>query len=489
MSLRTHLFLGYLAVVLLGMGLAALLAWRSVESLYLETQRQNLLAQAKLAAAALEGQPLPTGAQPYAQSANALPGVHSRLLAEQGGVLLSLPLPAGEQPAPPAENQAAVTWQELLSRSEVSQALAGQPATAVREAAAAGGRRVLYAAAPVRGADGGVSGLVYLATPLPPGGLPADLLWKLLGAVLLAMLLAAAAGTLLARRIARPVEAIARAAAGVGAERPELRLPPGHIRELEALRQAFEAMTGRLRQADQAKNAFIADVTHELRTPLTVIKGTAETLEDNLLDDPQGARRLLAAMQGETDRLIRLVNELLVLARCDAGALKLDVRPLDLEALARQRCAALAPLAARRPAELVVVVPAPLPPVPGDADRLAQVLDNLLDNAIRYSPPGGQVTVSLDAAGGECCCQVSDLGPGIPAQHLPLIFERFYRLDASRSRHSGGAGLGLAIVRALVQAHGGRVAAESAGNQGTTFSFFLPLDENWRAAAAGLTPS
>jgi signal transduction histidine kinase len=480
-SIRARLSLSTLVVLFLGMSLAAALAWMAVGRLYLETQRENLLAQARLTAAALQYAPLPNRpADLYSQATNIQPGIHTRLLNEQGAVIVSLPLLAGEMSVqvPSVENTNSVTPAELLQRPEIQQALQGDPATAIRRIASAGKRRVLYAAAPILAADGSVAGLVYLATPLPPGGLPVSVLLQLAGAVLIAVLLAALAGTLLSRRIARPVEAIARAADAVTAGDLEQQVPAdSSIRELDSLGQTFNAMTASLRQSEQVKNAFIADVTHELRTPLTVIKGTIETLEDGALDDAAGRGPLLASMQRETDRLIRLVNDLLVLARADAGALKLDLHPLDLGELARSRCEHLIRLAALRRVELNVVAGDEYR-ARGDADRLAQVLDNLLDNAIRHAPEGSTVTINIQKEGDETRCAVSDHGRGIPTEHLPFIFERFYRLDASRNRQTGGTGLGLAIVRALVLAQGGRVQADSIQGDGTTVTFWLPVSEN-----------
>jgi two-component system sensor histidine kinase BaeS len=297
-------------------------------------------------------------------------------------------------------------------------------------------------------------------------------LLQLSAAALVAVILALFAGTLLARRIIAPVEHISRAANSVNLTQP---VPTASgIRELDNLGQAFNAMAESLRQSDQTKNAFIADVTHELRTPLTVIKGTIETLEDGALDDVSGRGPLLDSMQRETDRLIRLVNDLLVLTRADAGTLNMDIRPLDLAELARARCENLSTLAARRKVSLIVTG-AESALVAGDTDRLSQVLDNLLDNAIRYSPEGSTVTVEIRSGAGECQCAVRDCGAGIPEKHLPFIFDRFYRADASRNRQTGGAGLGLAIVRALVLAQGGQISAESVEGQGTTIKFVLPL--------------
>jgi signal transduction histidine kinase len=379
-----------------------------------------------------------------------------------------------------------VTPEELVNRPEIAQARLGQPSTAIRRVEVAGGRRVLYAAVPVRSGDGHVTQIVYLAMPLPDtqwNALPVTVRWQLGAVILVAVLLASAAGLLLSRRISRPLEKLAGAAHAVGAGDLGTTVPEDtDIPELAVLGQAFNNMTTSLRQADQTKTAFISDVTHELRTPLTVIKGTIETLQDGALDDLAGRGPLLDSMSRETERLIALVNDLLVLTRADAGALNLQLRPVDLEELARSRCEHLERVASQRRVRLCVVNDQQLDKqgaytVLADADRIAQVLDNLLDNAIRYSPPGGDVTVSLSREADQVTCRVADTGSGIPAEHLPFIFERFYRADQARGRGQGGSGLGLTIVRGLVQAHGGRTAASSVEGRGTTVTFWLPAGE------------
>ena len=299
---------------------------------------------------------------------------------------------------------------------------------------------------------------------------------QFLGAILLAILLAFLAGRYLARQIARPLEGLSAAATSISRGDLNARVPTdSNISELQDLSQTFNSMSESLRQSDEAKKAFIADVTHELRTPLTVIKGTIETLEDGALDDHEGRGPLLTSMQRETDRLIRLVNELLVLTRADAGSLKLKIRPLNLVELAGERCELLSNLAVRQGVEIKVLLPqGPVPQIPADPDRLSQVIDNLLDNAIRHSPPNSAITVSIMEADGGVECFVVDQGSGIPAEHLPFIFERFYRVDRSRNRKDGGTGLGLAIARALIHAQGGHISAQSTESQGTTIKFWLP---------------
>lgn len=470
-----------LVALLLGMGLAAVLVWLAVERLYLDTQRENLLAQAQLTASALSDVSLseiPTA--PYSQASNVLPGVHTRLLGEQGAVVLSLPIVSDSSPVqvPSAENTASVPTEDLLARPEIQSALRGTPATSVRKVASAGNRRVLYAAAPVFTQDGNINGIVYLATPLPPASLPSNIILQLAGAVLAAIVIAGIVGTLLSRRIARPLEGLAQAASAVANGDLEQRVPTDSgIRELHSLGEAFNSMTTSLRQSDQAKNAFIADVTHELRTPLTVINGTIETLEDGALDDLEGRVPLLKSMQGETQRLIRLVNDLLVLTRADAGALNLKLENVDLGELAQVRCERLSTLAEARQVRLQVEKRGQAE-VRGDADRLSQILDNLLDNAIRHTSENSTVIIFLQKDGDEIRCSFSDQGPGVSAEHLPLIFERFYRVEAARSRQGGGTGLGLAIVRSLVLAQGGRIRADSAQGRGLTVTFWLPAGEN-----------
>jgi len=278
------------------MVLAGILVWLAVEEIYLVAQQENLLAQARLTAAALEGNPVPSfSPDTYSQTTNVTPGIHTRLLDEGGAVVIGVPFPEDEDPVqvPPSEDPGYIRVEELLLRSEIQSALAGVPDTSIRKIVALGGKRVLYAAAPVFGENGEVINLVYLATPLPDRRLPGNLTLQLIGAVFLAGLFASIAGIFLARGIARPLEKLDQAAAAVsGGDLSQEVSPEGNIKEVENLGQTFNEMTDSLRQSDQAKNAFIADVTHELRTPLTVIKGTVETLEDGAVDDLAGVMNM-----------------------------------------------------------------------------------------------------------------------------------------------------------------------------------------------------
>jgi signal transduction histidine kinase len=481
--IRLRLSLSHILVLLIGMILAGILAWLAVEGIYLSSQRENLLSQARLTAAALSGSAIPLyPAELYSQTTNITPGIHTRLLDEAGSVVIGVPFPEGENPVqvPSWEDPGYIPAEDLIQRSEIQSALAGVPATAIRRIPSAEDKRVLYAAAPVQDEEGEVISLVYLATPLPSRGIPRDQALWLIGAVAAAGILAGVAGVFLARSIAQPLENLDQAASAVSEGDLDQQVPAeGSILELKNLGQRFNQMTDSLRQSDQAKNAFIADVTHELRTPLTVIKGTVETLEDGAIDDQKGRGSLLKSMDRETNRLIRLVNDLLVLTRADASALKLDLKPVDLLDLVRIRVDTFASIAKAKGVKLEVLQDDSIGEdelmVNGDPDRLAQVLDNLLDNAIRHAPEDSAIGICLGKNNDAASCSISDSGPGIPAQHMPFIFERFYRVDPSRDRSSGGSGLGLAIARSLVIAMGGDIQAESQEGKGTKIIFRIPL--------------
>jgi signal transduction histidine kinase len=476
-TLRDRLFLNGLAIVLVGMGLAGFLFWQAAESLYLDNRKENMLAQAELTAASLQGQALPAvPADTYSQVSNVMPGIHTRVIAPEGAVIIGLPLVSSGTAVqmPPAEDNAIIPPEELLKRPEIQSALQGIPAAEIRSVLN-GTRRVMYAAAPLMEPDGSISGIAYLAEPLPRGGLPAEFFLQLTVALLAAAALALAAGWFLSRRISHPVTEVISAAGRVseGSLDSEVSSNSG-IRELDELGGAFNRMAASLKRSDRAQQAFVADVAHELRTPLTVIKGTIETLEDGAWDDVEGRGRLVSSMQNETDRLIRLVNDLLVLTRADAGMLKLNIQPVDLGRLVRQRCACFEPVAGQKKVTFEIETQGSSR-AKGDSDRLAQVIDNLLDNALRYSPENGIISITIQSSDcGERVCSIHDEGPGIPAEHLARLFDRFYRVETSRSKRGGEAGLGLSIVRSLLAAQGGSITAESAPVKGTTLIFRLP---------------
>ncbi|MDY7076460.1 MAG: ATP-binding protein [Chloroflexota bacterium] len=256
-----------------------------------------------------------------------------------------------------------------------------------------------------------------------------------------------------------------------------LRDEEGHISGAVAVGHDVTAY----RQLDRLRTSFVSDVSHELRTPLTAIKGFVETLQDGAVDDPTVRDRFLNTIAVETERLIRLTNELLLLTRADAGRLELQPAPTDLVAAAHRAVAQLENCACEKQVAVTTIEPSAAPVLTlSDADRIHQVLVNLLDNAIKFTPAGGQITISFHRADQQISCTVADTGPGVPADEIPFLFERFYRGDPSRVRarahlnDESGAGLGLAIARAIVEAHTGRIWVESEPGQGTAITFTLP---------------
>jgi two-component system phosphate regulon sensor histidine kinase PhoR len=231
-----------------------------------------------------------------------------------------------------------------------------------------------------------------------------------------------------------------------------------------------------LRQLERVRTEFVANVSHELRTPLTAIQGYLETLLSGALEEPENARRFLEIVLRHSERLGRLLNDLTDLSNIELGKVTLHKEAVRLDELVASVVAIIGPRAARSRVTVSADTPAALPAVSADRDRLVQVLINLVDNAVKYTPEGGAVTVTARSTGeGAVEIAVADTGIGIPAADLPRITERFYRVDKARSRELGGTGLGLAIVKHLVLAHGGELRIESQEQQGTTVRFTLPI--------------
>ncbi len=229
------------------------------------------------------------------------------------------------------------------------------------------------------------------------------------------------------------------------------------------------------RQLEQMRRRFIGDASHEIKTPLTSIGGFAGAIADGTAATQEERTRSAALIVREVERLTRLVNDLLDLSRIESGAVSLDLDEVELPELIDGAVEAFSNQAQEKGVRLVSALPDLLPAVRADSDRVYQVLVNLLSNALRFAPPEGEVEVSARTEDGQVRVLVRDTGPGIPTDELPLIWERFHRADPSRARQEGGTGLGLAIVRSIVEAHGGKVSAESELGKGSTFSFTLPI--------------
>lgn len=234
------------------------------------------------------------------------------------------------------------------------------------------------------------------------------------------------------------------------------------------------------RQLVRLRTNFVSDVSHELRTPLTAIKGLIETLQDNAADDPAVHERFLNTIASETERLIRLTNDLLLLTRADTGRLVLDLAPVDLVAAAQQALSQLEDRALEKQIRVSIESPTSSSKVIADPDRIHQVLVNLLDNAIKFTPPEGRIHITFGKDDTQTSCTIQDSGPGIPTEEIPMLFERFYRGDRARARgdHESGTGLGLAIVKTIVDTHAGRIWVESQPGAGAAFTFTLPRESS-----------
>lgn len=275
----------------------------------------------------------------------------------------------------------------------------------------------------------------------------------------------------LAHRLLRPIADLTSAARVIArGETP----PPVPVRgrdEVAELARAFNRMTERLAADEEQRRRLFAGVAHELRTPLSVIQGTLEGVLDRVIE-PTPER--VATLHSQTLLLARLITDLRDLSLAQAGQLQLNLQPIDAGPVVRETLEAVAPLADERGVALRTEVPRRLPRIDADPDRLRQIVQNLVENAVRFTPRGGEVRVAMGGDDAGLRLEVSDTGVGIAEADLPYIFRHFYRADQSRARTSGGTGLGLAIVKSLVEAHGGRVTVDSAAGSGSTFTVTFP---------------
>lgn len=251
-----------------------------------------------------------------------------------------------------------------------------------------------------------------------------------------------------------------------------LRITPLHTSNQAGAVILLRDVTERKR-LEQMRSEFVANVSHELRTPLTSIRGFVETLLDSGTDDPEMTKHFLNIINTETRRLSKLVDELMYLSRIEEQKVVHKWRQVEIRQLFDRVLAICGDQAEEKQIKIKANLPSRLPPLYGDPDMLAQVMINLMDNAIKYTPAGGSVTVGACLEGDEIRIDVADTGVGIPADSLPRIFERFYRVDKARSRELGGMGLGLAIVKHIIIGHGGSVEVKSNAGKGTVFSLFL----------------
>jgi signal transduction histidine kinase len=331
-----------------------------------------------------------------------------------------------------------------------------------------------YAAVPMRD---GTGGMLYAVRPEPgfwrsSARFFVRFWWQLVAAGVLAAGVALFVARWLARGMTRPLRDMAAAAQEMERGAYGRRVVTASRDEVGQLAEAFNRMSGELENLERLRRELIANVSHELKTPISALRAHLENLIDGVeRADPA----TLQVMLTQSERLGRLVDQLLELSRFESGDLPLHREAVRLRPLVAQVRSEIEVTTGARDVELDDRVPADLPPVYADPERIHQVVFNLLDNAVRFTPAGGRVTISAARRDGEVAVAVADTGPGIPAEHLPRLFDRFYRVDTARSRDDGGTGIGLAIARSIVEAHGGRIHAESEPGRGSTFTFELPV--------------
>jgi len=458
-----QIYPAYLLIVLLAFFVLAGYASHALRRFYYEETATHLDVRAQL---------LATGVQGFLAAAD-YAGLDrwAKTVGTQSDTRVTVILPSGRVAAD--SHEAPSRMDDHADRPEIAKAMSGVPGTAVRDSVTLG-QAMMYHAIPVR-RDGRVCAVIRASVSVSAvhsvlGRIRQRLVW----AGVLITVLTAALSLLVSRRIMRPVENIRRGAERFAAGDLEFRLAPQGSGEIVALAETLNRMAAQLRGLETMRRDFVANVSHELKTPITAIKGFVETLQDGALEKPADAKRFMEVIARNADRLGAIVSDLLTLARIEQesehGRLAFVDAPLsDVVAGVVELCR---PMAAAKHIEISADCPENLV-APMNAQLLEQALANLIDNAVKYSEPKTNIALSVTRAGGEIQVTVADQGVGIPAEHLPRIFERFYRVDKGRSRRLGGTGLGLAIVKHIANAHGGRVTVESRPGKGSRFTLHL----------------
>jgi signal transduction histidine kinase len=290
------------------------------------------------------------------------------------------------------------------------------------------------------------------------------------GAVLIALLV----GVLLARTLTRPLQALTAASHRMAVGELEQAVQVKSADEIGELAAAFNKMSQAVARANTARRQMTADIAHELRTPLTVIAGYIDSMREG---DLSVTPERLTTIYNEIEHLQHLVGDLRIIAQADAGELKLNRGPVVVQELLEQAVATFEHQAAQKGVKLELVMSGGVPTFSGDDMRLTRVLGNLISNALRYTPEGGRITLSAKQNDRSVQISVQDTGVGITSEALPQIFNRLYRGDASRTESTGESGLGLAIAKSLVEAHGGTITVASELGRGTTFTITLPVNK------------
>ncbi|HWC72100.1 MAG TPA: ATP-binding protein [Actinomycetota bacterium] len=326
-----------------------------------------------------------------------------------------------------------------------------------------GGSLIVLYPSPTRGSLGRVSATL---------GFLQSVWWQFLLAGAIAAVIALVMARWLARGMTQPLRDMAEAARRMETGDYSTRVYTTSRDEVGQLAAAFNRMSRELETLETSRRDLVANVSHELKTPITAIRAHLENLLDGV-EEPDN--ETLQVMLAQSERLGRLVEQLLDLSKLESGDVPLRREQVALAPLVAQVMSEIQVASADRDVEVSSALPDDLPPIEADAERVHQVIFNLVDNAVRFTPEGGEVRIEAQRHNGAVEVRVADTGVGIPAEALPRLFERFYRVDAARARGDGGTGIGLAIARSVVEAHGGTIRAESEPGHGSTFSFDLPI--------------
>lgn len=366
-----------------------------------------------------------------------------------------------------------------FSQSDVQSVLAGE--TLVKRGSNQFfGAEVITVAVPIK-KGGPVSGAVLVYTPLAP--IQANLR-SIEEAVIYSLLLGIAASTLLAllfsRSVTRPILRINEVARAMAGGDYSLKVPVRPDNELGVLADSIDTLSGQLREKmetieriDATRRNFVASVSHELRTPLTIMQGYTEALMDGMARDDRQREKYLMNIHEETLRLRRLVDDLLDLRRLESGMISMRMDRADISGMIESVAGQINQAQSEKKVTVTVHLPGEKLMARGDPDRIRQVLINLVDNAVRFSPENGEVKVSGDRDGEIVRVLVTDQGPGLTGEEKKLVWDRFYRADSSRAGRDSGSGMGLAIARQIIDLHGGKIGIESSQGQGSTFWFTL----------------
>ncbi len=456
-SLRVRLLLAYAGLILAGFTVLALVAGRQILAGTMQDFTAGLAEQAQLVARVMK-EPVEEGSE-HGLDQEALSSI-LETYPEQLGAELQLLDNRGHILASSGNSIA-------INSIVVNTALAGAVSTDTQGSMA-------YAAAPIL-EDGGVIGVVHLAIPLSAAQNLVWERWLILGAgVLVVLAVAGLAAFWLSTTLTRPLAQMQQAAMHIAQGDFSQRLPETRQDEIGQLARDFNYMAGQVETMIEEQRSFASNASHELRTPLTTIRLRSEALRDGDLDSAT-AQQYVVEIDDEVRHLGNLVQDLMLLSRLDSGRLEAGREQVDTVRLARQLLGEITPQAKERSITLQFDAQSELPPVTAGSAHLTIVFRNLLNNALKYTPDGGQITWQIQAAHDQIHHAISDTGQGIAAEDLPYVFDRFYRVDKSRSREVPGVGLGLSLVHMIVEFYGGTVTVSSEGiGQGTTFHIMWP---------------